>query len=66
MTNDTTQVCRKMVNALRKAKSDQFALGYLESFLSGVITRYVTDMNDLARLETEIMTIALDYEMNAK
>ena len=46
MTDDTNEVCRKMVNALIKSKGEQFALGYMESFLRNVIDKYVTDEDD--------------------
>ena len=63
MTNDTAGVCRKMVNAIRKAKSDQFALGYMESFLAGIIDRYVTDDTNLAFLKIEMLGIACEYAL---
>ena len=65
MTDDTAQVCCKMVNALRKAKSDQFALGYLEFFLSGVIDRYVTDEKELTFLKIEMLGIACEYALES-
>ena len=63
MTNDTFEVCRKMVNALVKAKGEQFALGYMDSFLSGVIDRYVTDKNELTMLKIEMLGIACEYAL---
>ena len=65
MTNDTNEVCRKMVNALMKAKSDQFALGYLESFLVSIIDRYVTDENELTFLKIEMLGIACEYALES-
>ena len=64
MTNDTAEVCRKMVNALIKAKGEQFALGYMDSFLSGVIDRYVTDENELTMLKIEMLGIACEYALD--
>jgi hypothetical protein len=63
MTNDTSEVCKKMVNALFKAKGEQFALGYIDSFLSGVIDRYVTDENELTMLKIEMLGIACEYAL---
>ena len=65
MTNDTNEVCRNMVNALRKAKSDQFALGYLESFMNGIIDRYVTDEKELTLLKIEMLDIACEYAIES-
>ena len=63
MTNDTNEVCRKMVNALIKAKGEQFALGYMDSFLAGIIDRYVTDENKLTFLKIEMLGIACEYAL---
>ena len=63
MTNDTNEVCRKMVNALIKAKGEQFALGYMDSFLAGIIDRYVTDDTNLAFLKIEMLGIACEYAL---
>ena len=63
MTNDTSEVCRKMVDALVKAKGEQFALGYMDSFLSGVIDGYVTDENELTMLKIEMLGIACEYAL---
>ena len=65
MTNDTSEICRKMVNALVKAKGDQFALGYVDSFLSGVISRYVTDETELTMLKIEMLGIACEYALDS-
>jgi hypothetical protein len=65
MTHDTTEVCRKMVNALRKAKSDEFALGYMEVFLGDVITRYLTDEKELTLLKIEMLGIACEYALES-
>jgi hypothetical protein len=63
MTNDTNEVCRKMVNALIKAKGEQFALGYMDSFLAGIIDRYVIDENKLTFLKIEMLGIACEYAL---
>ena len=63
MTNDTSEVCRKMVNALIKAKGEQFALGYLDSFLAGIISKYVTDEKELTMLKIEMLGIACEYAL---
>ena len=60
MTNDTNEVCRKMVNALIKSKGPYYAAGYLESFLADVMVRYVTNEKDLALLKIEMLGIACD------
>jgi hypothetical protein len=63
MTNDTNEVCRKMVNALIKAKGEQFALGYMDSFLAGIIDKYVTDETNLTFLKIEMLGIACEYAL---
>lgn len=63
MTDDTADVCRKMANALRKAKGDQFALGYMESFLRGVIDKYVTDEDDFMELKMYMLEVTCEYAM---
>ena len=64
MSNDTADVCKKMANALRKAKGDLFALGYMESFLAGIIDRYVTDEKELTMLKIEMLGIACEYALD--
>jgi HD-like signal output (HDOD) protein len=64
MSNDTADVCRKMANALRKAKGEQFALGYMESFLGNVIDKYVTDEKELTMLKIEMLGIACEYALD--
>jgi hypothetical protein len=64
MTNDTAEVCRKMVNALVKAKGEQFALGYIDSFLAGIISKYVTNETDLTMLKIEMLGIACEYALD--
>jgi hypothetical protein len=63
MTNDTADVCRKMVNALIKAKGEQFALGYMDSFLAGIIDKYVTDEKELTLIKIEMLGIACEYAL---
>jgi hypothetical protein len=63
MTNDTAEVCRKMVNALVKAKGEQFALGYIDSFLAGIISKHVTNETELTMLKIEMLGIACEYAL---
>ena len=63
MTNDTDDVCRKMVDAMRKAKGDLFALGYMESFLVGIIDKYVTDEKELTMMKIGMLRIADEYAL---
>jgi hypothetical protein len=65
MSNDINEVSRKMVNALRKAKSDQFALGYLESFMNCVIDKYVTDEEDFMELKMYMLEITCEYALES-
>lgn len=63
MANESADLCRKMVNALRKAKGDQFALGYMESFLRNVIDKYVTDEEEFMELKMYMLEITCEYAM---
>lgn len=49
----------KMVKALAK-KGDSYALGYLESFLSGIIAQYVTDPVAFERVQKRMLNITID------
>lgn len=50
---------KKMVEALTK-KSDSYALGYLESFLSGIIAQYVTDPVAFERVQKRMLNVTID------
>ena len=50
---------KKMVKALTK-KGDNYALGYLESFLSGIIAQYVTDPVAFERVQKRMLNITID------
>jgi HD-like signal output (HDOD) protein len=63
MSNDTADVCKKMVDAMRKSKGDQFALGYMESFLVYIIDKYVTDEKELSMMKIEMLGIACEYAL---
>jgi hypothetical protein len=58
MNNDTGEVCTKMVDALCKSRGHIYAVGYIESFLAGVINRYVTDERELTLLKIEMLGIS--------
>lgn len=69
MTNDINTVAKKMVKALIDAKGYPFAIGYIESFMAGIIDKYVTDETDLALLKIEMLGIACNQildKMEAK
>jgi hypothetical protein len=50
----------KMVKALAKKGDNYYALGYLESFLSGIIAQYVTDPVAFERVQKRMLNITID------
>ena len=54
----------KMVAALRKHGAD-YATGYLESFIVGLITKHVADRSDLSLVHMRMLTIGIDHLIDA-
>ena len=63
--NDTAEVVGKMVHALSKKNKD-FALGYLETFLTNLIEEHVKDSTERSFLHTRMLCIAIDQLIDTK
>ena len=61
MTNrtETNEIVGKMVHGLEKVSTD-YALGYLEVFIGGLIDQYVTDPVELEKLRLRMLMIGID------
>jgi len=56
---ETYQIVGKMVHGLEKVSKD-YALGYLETFIGGLIDQYVTDPVELEKLRLRMLMIGID------
>lgn len=61
---ETAEIVGKMVYALEK-RSKSYALGYLETFMTGLINEYVTDPVKLEMLRTRMLAIGIDALLDA-
>ena len=61
---ETRVIAAKMVAALRK-HGDDYATGYLESFIVGLITNHVTDRSDLSLVHMRMLTVGIDHLIDA-
>ena len=61
---ETRVIAVKMVDALRK-HGDDYATGYLESFIVGLITNHVTDRSDLSLVHMRMLTVGIDHLIDA-
>lgn len=62
---ETSEIVGKMVYALSQKNKD-YALGYLESFIVGLIDGYVTDPVKLEFLRLRMLTTGIDALIDAK
>lgn len=61
---ETREIVGKMVYALEK-NSKSYALGYLETFLAGLIEEHVKDPVKLEMLRMRMLTIGIDALLDA-
>jgi hypothetical protein len=61
---ETRVIVAKMVAALRK-HGDDYATGYLESLIVGLITNHVTDRSDLSLVHMRMLTVGIDHLIDA-
>ena len=61
---ETRETVAKMVSALRK-HGEQYAAGYLESFIAGLIEEYVADRSELAMIQMRMLKIGIDHLIDA-
>ena len=61
---ETRVIAAKMVTALRK-HGDDYATGYLQSFIVGLITNHVTDRSDLSLIHMQMLTVGIDHLIDA-
>ena len=61
---ETRVIAAKMVAALRK-HGDDYATGYLESFIVGLITKHVNDRSDLSLVHMRMLTVGIDHLIDA-
>ena len=61
---ETRVIAAKMVTALRK-HGDDYATGYLESFIVGLITNHVNDRSDLSLVHMRMLTVGIDHLIDA-
>ena len=62
---ETGEVVAKMIYALEK-NSKSYALGYLETFLTGLIDEHVKDPVKLEMLRMRMLAIGIDALLDAK
>jgi hypothetical protein len=65
MKKENAEIVGKMVSALSKNGSD-YALGYIESFLTGVIDEFVTDPIKVEQLRLRMLLIGIEALIDAK
>jgi len=56
---ETFEIVGKMVHGLEKVSAN-YALGYLEVFIGGLIDQYVTDPVELEKLRLRMLMIGID------
>ena len=56
---ETYEIVGKMVHGLEKV-SAVYALGYLETFISGLVDQYVTDPVEIEKLRLRMLMIGID------
>ena len=56
---ETAEVVGKMVSGLQRVSSD-YALGYLESFITDLVNTHVTDPVQLEKLRLQMLMIGID------
>ena len=61
---ETRVIAVKMVDALRK-HGDDYATGYLESFIVWLITKHVADRSDLSLVHMRMLTVGIDHLIDA-
>lgn len=64
MQDNTREVAEKMCRALVEAKDYKYAVGYLQSYLVGIIDQYVTDPKDKTLLHIEMLNVAIDNKLD--
>jgi hypothetical protein len=62
---ETSEIVGKMVSALTKKNKD-YAIGYMESFIVGLIEKYVTDPNKLQDLRFDMLAKGIDVLIDVK
>ena len=63
--SETNEVVNRMVRGLESVSKD-YALGYLESFLSGLIDEHVTDPVKLGMLRMKMLAVGIDALIDAR
>lgn len=63
--NETSEIVGKMVYALSKKNKD-YALGYLETFLTNLIDEHVKDPTELSFLRMRMLAIGIDQLIDVK
>lgn len=62
---ETADIVSKMVSGL-SAKGDKYALGYLESFITGLIDGYVNDPIKLEFIRIKMLAAGIDSLIDVK
>jgi hypothetical protein len=62
---ETSEIVSKMVYALSKKNKD-YAIGYLETFISNLINDHVKDPVELEFLRLRMLTIGIDQLIDTK
>ena len=61
---DTRETAKKMVRALIDNKGYEYTAGYLESYVVGLIERYVTDPKEVTMIRIEMLDIAINSKLD--
>ena len=61
---ETSEVVGKMVSGLQRVSSD-YALGYLESFITDLVQTHVKDPVQLEKLRLQMLMIGIDHLCDA-
>jgi len=61
---ETSETVQKMVSGLMTTNKD-YTIGYLESFVVGLIERYVKEEKDLADVRSRMLSIGLEHYIQA-
>jgi hypothetical protein len=64
MKDNTQEVAKKMCRALVESRGYEYATGYLQSYLVGIIDQYVADPKDKILLHIEMLNIAIDNKLD--
>lgn len=62
---DLKETTGKMISALRK-HGDEYAAGYLESFIVGLIVKHVTDPIEVTMVKMRMLNIGINAILDAK